>query len=106
MEPPETRYVAVGESAVAYKVIGEGPQDLLWRYGLGGHIDLFWAEESRARRFSQLASFTRLMVFDRRGTGSSDPVALNAMPTWEELTEDMTAVLDAARIDQDSVSVD
>lgn len=96
MEAPRTRYVAVGDADVAYQVVGDGPIDLLFCYGLGGHIDFFWTEATSARFFAQLASFSRLIFFDRRGTGASDPVALNAMPTWEELTEDMAAVLDAA----------
>ncbi len=95
MEAPKTRYVAVAGADVAYQVVGDGPLDLLLCYGLGGHIDFFWTEESSARAFTQMASCTKAVLFDRRGTGASDPVALNAMPTWEELTEDITAVLDA-----------
>jgi class 3 adenylate cyclase len=96
MDAPKTRYVAVADADVAYQVVGDGPFDLLFCYGLGGHIDFFWTEEASARFFTQLASLSRLIFFDRRGTGASDPVALNAMPTWEDLTEDMAAVLDAA----------
>jgi len=96
MDRPKTQYVTVGDADVAYQVFGDGPLDLLWCYGLGGHVDFFWTEATTARSFTQLASFSRLMLFDRRGTGASDPVALNAMPTWEELTEDMAAVLEVA----------
>ncbi len=95
MDAPETRYVAVGDADVAYQVVGDGPLDLLLCYGLGGHVDFFWSDVWSARPLTQLASFSRLILFDRRGTGASDPVALNAMPTWEELTADMEAVLGA-----------
>jgi class 3 adenylate cyclase len=95
MNAPETRYVAVGDADVAYQVVGDGPLDLLLCYGLGGHVDLFWTDVWSARPLTQLASFSRLILFDRRGTGASDPVARNAMPTWEELTADMEAVLGA-----------
>jgi class 3 adenylate cyclase len=96
VDAPTTRYVTVGGADVAYQVVGDGPLDLLWCYGLGGNVDFFWTEESSAHFIEQMASFTRTILFDRRGTGASDPVPLNAIPTWEELTEDMTAVLDVA----------
>jgi len=94
-EGPETRYVAVGDSDIAYRVIGDGPLDLLYFYGLGSHIDLFWDTPSMAEYLHALASFSRLILFDRRGTGASDGVPRNAIPTWEEWTEDVQAVLDA-----------
>jgi pimeloyl-ACP methyl ester carboxylesterase len=94
MERPETRYVAVKDSDVACQVFGDGPIDLLYAYGLGSHIDVTW-EVPRIREFlTGLASFSRVIVFDRRVIGASDPVSLGAMPTWEEWTEDMAAVLD------------
>ena len=96
MDAPETRYVAVRGADVAYQVFGNGPIDLLYTYGLGSHVDLFW-EVPRIKEFlTRLASFSRVIVFDRRGIGASDPVSLLAIPTWEEWTEDMVAVLDAA----------
>lgn len=94
-EVHETRYVSVGESDVAYTVFGDGPLDLLYFYGLGSHVDMFWEDEGSARWLSALSSFSRLIFFDRRGTGASDGVALNAMPRWEEWTDDIGAVLDA-----------
>jgi len=94
--PPETRYVSVGDAHVAYQVIGEGPQDLLYFYGLGSHLDICWDSPVASEFMMRLASFSRLIVFDRRGTGASDGVPLSAMPTWEEWTEDILAVLDAA----------
>ena len=101
MDPPETRYVAVGDSDVAYQVVGEGPLDLLYCYGLGSHIELMWEVPVIAEFLTRLASFSRLIFFDRRGTGASDGVSLNAIPTWEEWTEDIEAVLDCRWIEAD-----
>lgn len=95
MEAPETRYVAVGDADVAYQVVGEGPLDLLYCWGLGNHVELAWDIPGIAEFMSDLATFSRLIFFDRRGTGASDGVPLNAIPTWEEWTEDIVAVLNA-----------
>jgi class 3 adenylate cyclase len=95
-ESPETRFVAVGDADVAYQVLGEGPLDLLYLYGMGSHIDLAWESPAYAEFYNRLASFSRLMMLDRRGTGSSDGVSRSAIPTWEEWTEDIVAVLHAA----------
>ena len=98
MDRPETRYVTVDGAQVAYQIVGDGPEDLLWCYGLGGHIDLFWTDPLgvTTRFMAGLAAFRRLIVFDHRGTGASDPSLRNPLAPWEEMTEDMTAVLDAA----------
>ena len=92
---PETQYVTVGDSDVAYKVFGDGPVDLLYFYGLGSHVDIFGEEEGSARLLDSISSFSRLVYFDRRGTGASDGIAIDAAPTWEVWTEDVRAVLDA-----------
>ena len=96
MELPETRYVAVGDGDVAYQVIGEGPLDLLYCFGLGSHIEVAWEVPRNVEFLTGLAAFSRLISFDRRGTGASDGVSFKAMPTWEEWTEDIAAVLEAA----------
>jgi class 3 adenylate cyclase len=96
MEAPETRYVAVGDSDVAYQVVGEGPFDLLYCYGLGSHIELLWEIPGVADMLRTLAAFCRLIIFDRRGTGASDGLSRNAMPTWEEWAEDILAVAESA----------
>lgn len=96
MAPPETKYVRVGDADVAYQVVGGGPRDLLFCDSLGGQLDLSWQIPQVAEVFERLASFCRLIIFDRRGSGASDPLPPHAVPTWEELAEDMTAVLDAA----------
>ena len=103
MERHETRYVVVRDSAVAYQVFGDGPIDLLVTYGLGSNVDLAWEVPRWAEALNRLASFSRVIAFDRRGLGGSDPVSLGAIPTWEEWTEDITAVLDAVGSEQTAI---
>jgi class 3 adenylate cyclase/alpha-beta hydrolase superfamily lysophospholipase len=91
---PETRYVEVDDTQVGYQVWGDGALDVVLMYGLGSHVDLSWDE--RVDRIADgLASFARLIQFDRRGTGVSGG-SREAPPTWEEWTADLEAVLDAA----------
>jgi class 3 adenylate cyclase len=101
LQRPKTRYVSVGDSEVAYQVFGDGPIDLVCFTGIGSHLEFMWDWAGPFLR--QLASFSRLILFDRRGTGASDPVALNAIPTWEEATEDVQAVLDAVGSEQAAI---
>jgi class 3 adenylate cyclase/esterase/lipase len=96
MHGAETRYVAVGDADVAYQVMGEGPLDLLYSYGMGSHIELAWESPAYAEFYNRLASFSRLIMLDRRGSGASDGFPRAAVPTWEEWTEDIVAVLGAA----------
>ena len=91
---PKTQYARRGDVNIAYQVVGEGPVDLLFAPGFISHVDLMWSEPMAASFFRRLASFSRLIVFDKPGTGASDPVA--SVPTLEERVEDMRAVLDAA----------
>jgi class 3 adenylate cyclase len=93
----------VGDADVAYQVIGDGPQDLLFCYGLGSHIEYNRQVPTVARFLDRLASLFRLIIFDRRGTGASDGVPRNAVPTLEEWTEDMAAVLDAAESERAAI---
>ena len=73
VERPETKYVAVGDSEVAYQVAGNGPHDVLWIYPLGSHVDLFWEMRAGADTVDRLCSFSRVIILDRRGTGASGP---------------------------------
>jgi class 3 adenylate cyclase len=100
-EPVETRYVAVGDADVAYQVVGDGPFDLLCCYGLGSQIDLLW-ELPRAPA-GAFSSFARTIQFDRRGTGMSDAVPRGGLATWEEWTDDVRAVLDAAECERAAI---
>jgi class 3 adenylate cyclase len=94
-EIPETRFTKVGETRIAYQVVGEGPPDLLWLSGLGEPLDARWDYPPCASFVRRLASFSRLIMFDRRGVGASDPVPLESLPSWEGWADDATAVLDA-----------
>lgn len=96
MEVPETRYVAVGDSDVAYQVVGDGPLDLVYFFLLGSHVGLFWDTPIQAEVLGRLASFSRLILFDPRGTGASDPVPGKSVSTWEDASIDVEVVLDAA----------
>jgi pimeloyl-ACP methyl ester carboxylesterase len=95
MERPQTRYVDVGGAEVAYQVVGQAPPDVVYVAGWG-HVDVIWEVPVWAAFLERLASFGRLILFDRRGTGASDAVPDTAMPTWEEWADDVRAVLDAA----------
>jgi len=94
MDAPETRYVSVGDSEVAYQVLGDGPDDLIYHHGLC-HRDLMWDIAPEAAFHRRLAAFSRLILFDRRGAGASSRLPLGHFPTWEEWNEDLLAVLDA-----------
>jgi class 3 adenylate cyclase len=94
-EIPETRFTKLGGDRIAYQVVGEGPPDLLWLAGLGEPVDSRWEYPPCANFVRRLASFSRLIMFDRRGVGASDPVALESLPSWEGWADDATAVLDA-----------
>ena len=94
-EIPETRFAKLANDRIAYQVVGEGPPDLLWLIGLGEPIDSRWEYPPCASFFRRLSSFSRLIMFDRRGIGASDPVSLESLPSWEGWADDAMAVLDA-----------
>ncbi|MEP6874302.1 MAG: adenylate/guanylate cyclase domain-containing protein [Burkholderiales bacterium] len=91
---PETRYTKSGDVNIAYQVVGSGPRDLVVVPGWVSNIDVFWEEPSFARLLTRLASFSRLIIFDKRGTGLSDRVS--DMPSLEVRMDDVRAVMDAA----------
>jgi class 3 adenylate cyclase len=99
--PPETRYARSGDLHIAYQVVGEGPVDLVYVPTWISQVEHYWEEPGIARYFERLASFSRLIMFDRRGSGLSDPV-LRA-PTLEEQMDDVVAVMDAAGSEQAAV---
>jgi pimeloyl-ACP methyl ester carboxylesterase/DNA-binding winged helix-turn-helix (wHTH) protein len=92
---PETHYARSGDVNIAYQVVGDGPIDLVFVMGWVSHVEYFWAEPSFARFLTRLASFSRLILFDKRGTGLSDRVPLNQLPTLEQRMDDVRAVMDA-----------
>lgn len=93
---PVTRYARSGLISIAYQVVGDGPIDIVFVMGWVSHLDMFWTEPSFARFLTRLGSFGRLIVFDKRGTGLSDRVQPNELPTLEQRMDDVRAVMDAA----------
>jgi len=93
---PETQYAKSGDLNIAYQVIGKGPFDLVYVPGWVSNIDAMWEEPAHGRLLGRLASFSRLILFDERGTGLSDPVPLDRLPTLEQRMDDVRAVMDAA----------
>ena len=94
MVSPETRYARSGVVRIAYQVVGSGPLDLVYVPGFVSNLDVFWEMPEWARFFSRLAAFSRLIVFDKRGTGLSDRDV--GIATLEERMDDVRAVMDAA----------
>jgi class 3 adenylate cyclase len=98
VEFPVTRYARSGDLSIAYQVVGEGPLDLVWIPSMAHHVELNWENPAVARFLHRLASISRLLVFDKRGTGMSDRVVGTA--TLEERMDDIRAVMDAAGSDR------
>src|SRR5687767_2383052 len=94
-QPPETMYARSGDVNIAYQVIGDAPLDLVFVMGWVSHLEYFWREPSFAKFLLRLASFARLILFDKRGTGLSDRVPINELPTLEQRMDDVRAVMDA-----------
>jgi class 3 adenylate cyclase len=92
---PETRYAKSGDVNIAYQMVGEGPFDLLYVAGWVSHVEESWEEPALASFLGRLASFSRLILFDKRGTGLSDRVPEHELPTLEQRMDDVRAVLDA-----------
>jgi pimeloyl-ACP methyl ester carboxylesterase len=92
---PQTRYARSGDVNIAHQVVGDGPFDLVYVPGFISNIELMWEEPGFARFLQRLASFSRLILFDKRGTGLSDPVPTERLPTLEERMDDVRAVMDA-----------
>jgi pimeloyl-ACP methyl ester carboxylesterase len=91
----EVRYARSGDVNIAYQVVGEGPLDLVYVPGWVSNVELMWEEPAMARFLGRLASFSRLILFDKRGTGLSDRVSNDKLPTLEERMDDVRAVLEA-----------
>lgn len=98
---PQTRYARCGDLSIAYQVIGDGPDDLLIVPGYVWHIEQLWNEPGYHRMMRELTDFARVINYDKRGTGMSDPVS--AAPSLDERMDDVLAVLDAAGIDRATI---
>ena len=93
-EAPPVRYAQNGDVHIAYQVVGEGERDLVLVQGFVSHLDMEWESPGMARFIRGLASFSRLILFDKRGTGLSDRAV--GIGTLEERMDDVRAVMDAA----------
>ncbi|HEY6571013.1 MAG TPA: alpha/beta hydrolase, partial [Candidatus Limnocylindrales bacterium] len=91
---PETRYARLGELHLAYQVLGDGPPDILLLDQWFGNLDAQWDVPPLAALRERLSTFGRLIMFDKRGTGLSDPIPTSTLPTLEEFMTDIPAVLD------------
>jgi pimeloyl-ACP methyl ester carboxylesterase len=93
---PETQYARNGDTHLAYQTLGEGPPGILWGLGTPGtHVEQMWEEPTSARSLRRIAAMGRLIIFDPRGSGLSDPVSPREVPTVDERVDDICAVLDA-----------
>lgn len=91
---PKTKYARLGDDRIAYQVLGQGPPDLVMTTGGFSQIDIVWEDSGIALFLRTLASFSRLILFDRRGTGASDPLPPDPLPPWESYAEELVVVLD------------
>jgi pimeloyl-ACP methyl ester carboxylesterase len=96
MQTPEPNYAKSGDVHIAYQVVGEGPIDLVYVAEFMNSIEAQWEEPQYARYLERLASFSRLICFDSRGKGLSDPVALDQLPTLEQWMDDVRVVMMSA----------
>ena len=96
MEMPQTRFARSGDVHIAYQVFGEGPMDLLVCGSWQSNVEGRWEVPLMARFLRRLAAFSRVIIFDKRGVGLSDPVPLTQLPSLEEWMDDVRAVLDDA----------
>jgi pimeloyl-ACP methyl ester carboxylesterase/DNA-binding CsgD family transcriptional regulator len=96
MKPPETRYARSGDVRIAYQVIGNGPIDLVFVPGFLSNLEVHWEDPGYSHLLQRLGAFTRLIQFDKRGTGLSDRVDIRDLPSLETRMDDVRAVMDAA----------
>jgi len=97
-ETPRTRYALSGDAHIAYQVFGEGDLDLVFVPGFVSNIEHYWEMPRVPDLLERLGSFARVVIFDKRGTGLSDPVA--GPPPLEQRMDDMQAVMDAAGVER------
>lgn len=97
-DPPPVQYVDTGKGYIAYQVFGDGPVNLVYRTALDTHAIAMWESPVVARFFDRLSSFSRVLTFDWRGTGASDPVvgSMQRGPTVESYLDDLRFTMNAA----------
>jgi pimeloyl-ACP methyl ester carboxylesterase len=96
---PKTQYARSGEYSIAYQVVGDGDVDLVYMPGFASNLDVFWEEPRYSRFLQRLASFSRLILIDRLGTGLSDPLPAGEAATLEQRVDDIGAVMDAVGVE-------
>ncbi|MDX1468409.1 MAG: adenylate/guanylate cyclase domain-containing protein [Acidimicrobiia bacterium] len=103
---PETGYAVLDGQQIAYQVIGDGPVDVVVAPAWFSAFDTEWQEPQIRRWLERLGSFARIIRFDRRGSGASDPLPTESLPPWEAFAEDIACVLDAVGVEQAFVWAD
>ncbi len=98
-----TGYAQLGDDRIAYQVIGEGPVDVVLTVGWWGSFDVEWEDTALRAFYKQMASYARVIRFDRRGTGASDSIPLDALPPWESFASEIECVMDAVGSDQAAI---
>jgi pimeloyl-ACP methyl ester carboxylesterase/DNA-binding CsgD family transcriptional regulator len=93
---PQTRYARSGDVRIAYQVVGNGPIDLVFVPGFISNLEVHWEDPGYSQLLRRLGTFTRLIQFDKRGTGLSDRVDTHHLPSLETRMDDVRAVMDAA----------
>lgn len=106
LQRPETWYTKTRDGHVAFQVFGEGDVDVLLITSWLSNIDVMWDDPRTLDYFDRLSRFARVALFDKRGTGVSDPIAPDSLPTLEEWMDDAIAVLDAAGLESAAVIAD
>ncbi|MGB7861136.1 MAG: adenylate/guanylate cyclase domain-containing protein, partial [Acidimicrobiia bacterium] len=91
---PETQYARSSDVSIAYQVFGDGPTDIVYVPGWVSNVELIWDDPYLSRFFRKLSSFARVVTFDKRGTGLSDPVSVDNLPNIETRMDDLRAVMD------------
>lgn len=99
---PDTRYARLGEDHIAFQTLGSGPRDIVFMSAWFSHVDGRWEEPRFAAMLRRLSGLGRLIVFDKRGSGASDPLP-RSEPTWEDWADDIRAVMDAAHSDRATI---
>src|SRR5262245_8556170 len=100
MDLPDTLYARSGDVNIAFQVVGEGPRDLVYVPVWVSNVELMWEDPALARVLGRLASFSRLILFEKRGTGRSDRLSNDELPTLEQRMDDVRAVLEAVESDR------
>jgi len=91
-----TEYARSGDVHIAFQVVGSSSTDLVWMSSWASHLEMMWDDPLIPAFVGKLARFARVVMFDQRGVGLSDPVPLTLMPPLEAWVEDLGVVLDAA----------